>query len=334
MNIPSEYRKLVAVRSSDNLREAVEIQTVPMPELAADELLVRTRYSGVNAADYLVAAGRYLAPTPPPYDLGAEALGEVVAVGAEVQGLAVGMPVLALGGGHCEYFTVQARRAMPVPELRPELITLGISGLTASIALQEAGAMSSGETVLVSAAAGGTGSFVVQLAKIAGNHVIGTCGSAEKADFLRSIGCDRPINYREESLKDVLKTEYPKGVDIVFESVGGETFDTCLKALAVKGRLIAIGAISEYEKGPEIVSGPRVLYALLQKSASIRGFWLAHYFRQAPEHLAKLLGLMQAGKLQAAVDPARFVGLEGAIGAIEHMYRGANVGKVVVEYPA
>lgn len=334
MTLPTTYQKIVGVQLSDHLREAVQIQEVPLEHPGANEILVQTRYSGVNAADYLQAAGRYLAPSKPPFDLGSEAVGVVVAVGSEVTHIKEGDAVLAIGYGYREYFTMPARRAIPVPQASAEVLTLGISGLTASIALERTGEMSSGETVLVTAAAGGTGSFAVQLAKIAGNHVIGTCGSEEKVDYLRSLGCDRPVNYRTESLRDVIKAEYPDGVNIVFEGVGGEMFDTALNSLAVHGRLIAIGSISEYESGPQKVEQIRVSYRLLNKSASIRGFWLMHFFRHTAEHMQKLLGLLAEGKLQLSVDANGFQGVEGGLDALEYMYEGKNIGKVVVAFPA
>lgn len=327
------YQKLVAVRSHDQLRSATEIHSVELTPPKEGEILVKTRYAGVNAADYLMAAGRYLSPTPPPFDLGAEACGEVVEVGAGVTEYQVGDAVMAIGGaGYREYFSIPARRALRVPSATPEVLTVGVSGLTASIALEVVGEMKQNETVLVTAAAGGTGSFAVQLAKLAGNHVLGTCSSPDKADFLRSIGCDRPINYKQESLSEVLKQEYPKGMDIVFEGVGGKLFDTGVNALAVKGRLLVIGAISEYEGGMEVVQQPRILYKLLYKSASIRAFWLMHYFQYAQSHATRLFSLIAEGKLRAAVDETRFVGVEGALDAIEYMYRGANTGKVVVSF--
>jgi hypothetical protein len=333
MSLPATYRKLVAVRPDPDLRVACEVQEVALAAPAPGELLIRTQYSGVNAADYLMAQGRYLAPTPPPYDLGAESTGIVAAVGEGVSGFKEGDAVLVIaGGGYREYFTAQARFAIPVPQATPNIVSLGISGLTASIALEKTGEMTSGETVLVTAAAGGTGSIAVQLAKIAGNTVIGTCGSDDKAAFLRDLGCDRPINYRKENLRQVLQEEFPKGLDIVFESVGGEQFDACVDHLAVMGRLIVIGAISEYETGPQKVNRARVGFKLVGKSASLRGFWLMHYFRYAGEHLPKLLNLLQTGQLQLPVEEQRFAGVEGAIEALEYMYAGKNTGKVVVDF--
>ena len=127
------------------------------------------------------------------------------------------------------------------------MLPLIVSGLTASLSLEFVGRMSSNETVLVTAAAGATGSFAVQLAKLNGNHVIGTCSSDEKGRFLTQLGCDRVVNYRKEKLGDVLKREYPKGVDLVYECVGGDMYDTCVQNLAVKGRIVVIGMISGYE---------------------------------------------------------------------------------------
>lgn len=330
--LPKTYQKLVAVRSSDNLREAVEVHEVAITPPQAGEILVKTRYSGVNAADYLMAAGRYLMPTPPPYDMGAESVGEVVAVGEGINYLREGDAIFALGGGYREYFTLPASRAIIVPRATADAVTVGVSGLTASLALEKVGEMTSDETILVTAAAGGTGNFVVQLAKLAGNHVIGTCSSPDKVDFLKSLGCDRPVNYKAENLRDVLKSEYPKGLDIVFESVGGEQYDLALKNLAVRGRMIVIGAISEYTTGPQPVTRIRDSYLLLNKSASIRGFWLMHFFKYAQEHANRLLGLMAEGRLHAAIDPKVFRGVEGAMDAIEYMYTGVSVGKVVVEF--
>lgn len=332
MALPTQYQKLVAVQPDPDIRKAVDIQTVDLASPAAGELVVKTHYAGVNAADYLMAQGRYLAPTPPPYDMGSETVGTVVAVGDDVEEFSVGDAVLSLQGGFREYFTVVANRAVPVPQAIPEVVTLGISGLTASIALNLTGEMTSNETVFITAAAGGTGSFAVQLAKIAGNHVVGTCGNDEKVAFLESIGCDRPINYRSESVRDVLKTDYPKGLDIVFEGVGGDLYDTAVDHLAVKGRLIVIGAISEYESGPQRVNRARVSYKLLSKSASIRGFWLMHHVRQMGDHTQRLLQLVGAGQLTLTTDQTSFKGVSGALDAIEHMYNGDNVGKVVVDF--
>ena len=333
MSLPKTYQKLVAIQPDPDLRKACEVQEVALTPPAAGQVLVKTAYAGVNAADYMMAQGTYLAPTPPPFDMGGEASGVIVAVGEGVQGFKEGDAVLSIGdGGYREYFTAKATRLIPLPQASAESVLLGVSGLTASIALDVVGEMRTNEKVLVTAAAGGTGNFVVQLAHIAGNTVIGTCGNDDKVEFLKSIGCDRPINYRNEDVKSVLKSEFPDGMDIIFESVGGEMFDTALKALGIKGRMILIGAISEYESGPEMVTQPRIGWSLLRKSASVRAFWLMHYLSDIPEHIAKLLGLVQSGKLKLSTDPNIFKGVTGAWDALDHMYAGNNIGKVIVDF--
>ena len=224
------------------------------------------------------------------------------------------------------------RYAIPVPDASPEMVSLFVSGLTASIALSVTGQMTTGETVLVTAAAGGTGQYAVQLAKLAGNTVVGTCGSADKAAMLREIGCDRVVNYREESLGDVLREAAPRGLNLVYECVGGEMFDTAVRALAVHGRLLSIGYVGEYVEGVEQVSGPRIYAHLLQKSASVRGFFLPHFARHYPEHLVRLTALMSEGKLTVEVDPTEFNGVGGVVDAVEYLHSGKSRGKVVVRF--
>jgi NADPH-dependent curcumin reductase CurA len=96
------------------------------------------------------------------------------------------------------------------------------------------------------AAAGGTGQFAVQIAKLAGNCVIGTCGSEDKVKFLKEIGCDRVINYKKEDVGTVLKKEFPQGVDLVYECVGGKMLEAALNSLAIHGKIVVIGMISGY----------------------------------------------------------------------------------------
>jgi hypothetical protein len=329
--MPDTFRKLVAVRHSDQFRQAIELVEVERRVPAPTEILVRNLYSGVNAADYMMAAGTYAVPTPVPFDLGGEAVGEVVEVGSEVHKFKVGDYVLTFGG-FGEYVYYLEKRTFAIPKATPEIVALAVGGLTASIALEVVGRMTSGETVLVTAAAGGTGQFAVQLAKLAGNHVIGTCGSEEKAALLKVWGCDRTVNYKTENLRHVLKEEYPKGVNIVFESVGGEMFDASVRSLAVRGRLITIGFISEYPRA-EKAEMTRIHTFLLPKSASVHGFYLNHFWRDyAAPHLAKLIALLESGKLIAEVDAADFHGLESVADAVEYLYSGKNQGKVVVRY--
>ncbi|XP_041496775.1 prostaglandin reductase 3 isoform X2 [Microtus oregoni] len=244
-------------------------------------------------------------------------------------------------GSFAEYTVVPASIATPVPSVKPEYLTLLVSGTTAYISLRELGELSEGKKVLVTAAAGGTGQFAVQLSKIAKCHVIGTCSSDEKLAFLKSIGCDRPINYKAEPVATVLKREYPEGVDVVYESVGGAMFDLAVDALATKGRLLVIGFISGYQSptGLSPVKAGALPVKLLRKSARLQGFFLNHYLSKYQAAMEHLLELHSRGELVCEVDlgdlapEGRFIGLDSIFRAVDYMYTGKNVGKLVVEIP-
>ncbi len=236
------------------------------------------------------------------------------------------------GGGYREFQVVDANLAFKVSAATPEILTLMPTGVSALVALEQAGEMKSNEVVLVTAAAGGTGHIAVQLAKLAGNHVIGTCSSDIKSELLRKLGCDRIINYRRENLHQVLQQEYPQGINLIFDCVGKAVFDTCLQNLAVRGRLVVVGFISEYARVPEQITQPRIYHQLFWQAASIRGFLMPHYQEFIPEARDRLIHLFYTGKLQVAVDSTVFLGLESILAAVEYLLSGQNCGKVVVRF--
>ncbi|XP_028985213.1 prostaglandin reductase 3-like [Betta splendens] len=340
-SIASSMKKLVVNKLSPNFREAVSVQTVAVPTPGDADLLVRNRFVGINASDINYSAGRYDPSVKPPFDAGFEGVGEVVGLGLSASSrYTVGDAVAYFGSGaFAEYTVVPAKESVPVPAARPEFLALLLSGATAHIALKRLGDLAEGETVLVTAAAGGTGQFAVQLAKRAGCHVVGTCSSDEKAGFLKSLGCDRPINYRAEDLAKTLRREYPRGLDVVYESVGGGVFELALNSLADKGRLIVIGFISGYQTASGIppLRAATLPVKLLQRSASIRGFFLPHFLSDYKEAVGSMMQMFAEGKLVCEVDcgdlaqEGRFVGLESIFRAVDYMYAGKNLGKVVVE---
>lgn len=343
-SIPSSMKKLVVTKLSQDFRSAVSLQTVPVPTPGDEDLLVKNRFVGINASDINYSAGRYDPSVRPPFDAGFEGLGEVVGLGLSASArYTVGDKVAYFSeGAFAEYTVISAKKVVPVPAIQPEYLAMLLSGATAHIALRRMGELREGETVLVTAAAGGTGQFAVQFAKLAGCHVVGTCSSDEKAGFLKTLGCDRPINYKAEDLAATLRKEYPRGVDVVYESVGGGVFDLSVNALANHGRLIIIGFISGYQSasGMQAISGGALPAKLLKKSASLRGFFLPHFMSDYGESLADMMRLFAKGRLVCEVDrgdlhpEGRFVGLESVFRAVDHMYAGKNLGKVVVEvYP-
>lgn len=330
------YKKLIARQLSKDFKSAIQIVHVSIPKTSDNEILIRNKFAGVNAGfDTLLCKGEipYVNLTPP-FDLGLEAVGEVIAVGDNVTEFKVGDAVVTAirGGGYREYYSVDANQAIKIRDATPEILTLMPTGVSALVALEQVGKMKSQEVVMVTAAAGGTGHIAVQLAKLSGNHVIGTCGSEVKSQLLKELGCDRVINYRLENVDEVLKKEYPNGVNLVFECVGKEMFDICVDHLAVRGRLIVVGFISDYGKNLQQVYQTRIYGKLLWKAASIRGFLMPLYKEYIPQARDRLLELFYAGKIKVAVDPTEFRGIESIVNAVEYLLSGKNCGKVVVKF--
>ncbi|XP_069476840.1 prostaglandin reductase 3 isoform X2 [Ambystoma mexicanum] len=343
-SIAATMKKLQVTELSPNFRRAVTLlPEVPVPIPGDGELLVRNRYVGINASDVNHSSGRYDPSMKLPFDNGFEGIGEVVALGLSASAnYSVGQAVSYLGSASfAEYTVVPAKNAVPVPSMKPHFLPLLISATTAYISLKKFGDLSEHKKVLVTAAAGGTGQFAVQLAKKAKCHVIGTCSSDEKAAFLKSIGCDRTINYKAENLGQVLKREYPEGIDVVYESIGGDMFDLAVRNLATNGCLIIIGFLSGYQttSGLPSIKGDALPALLLKKSASIRGFFLFNHFSEFKAAMMALLNMYASGELLCEVDlgdqspEGRFLGLESVFRAVDYMYTGKNIGKIVVELP-
>ena len=338
-----KYKRIICHTLSSNFRKSTSIVEEQFPStLGKNEVVVQNHFLGINASDINFTNGRYAPDVQPPFPCGFEAIGTIKAVGSDVKKLKPGDAVSMMTfGAFSEYLIMPEKSVIKVPFLSSSVLPMIVCGSTASIALDEVGHMTHGETVLITAAAGATGQFAVQLAKLAGNHVIGTCSSQAKVVYLKTLGCDRVINYNEESVHQVLKNEYPKGINLVFESVGGDMFKACVNNLAVKGRLIIIGAISGYQddaawdenKITQTKGSVPLPTKLLAKSASIRGFFLNNYTYEAAAHARKLSNLIQSGKLNPGVDPTSFVGLESVADALDYMYARKNIGKLVVSLP-
>ncbi|RLN87634.1 hypothetical protein BBJ28_00019693 [Nothophytophthora sp. Chile5] len=333
------FRRVQVHTWSTNFRAATEIvEVAKLPTPAAGNVVVKNHFLGINATDINITNGGY-GRTTLPINCGLEAgqwdlyVGVVTSVGEGVTSAKVNDYVAFQHlGAFAEYTEVPATKLIQTPELSPAVIPLTVCGVSASLALEKAGDMKTNETVFVSAAAGATGQFVAQLAKLAGNHVIGACSSDEKVAYLKSLGVDRPINYKKEDLSAVLKAEYPDGINLAFESVGGELFKAVLDNIAVLGRIIVFGNVSHYhgDSGPEPQYGYQQNRKMQLRSASLRGFLLFHHAKDVPEHLERLLKLIKEGKLKAGIDPTEFRGLESIPDAIDRLYAQKNIGKLVI----
>ncbi|MEZ5500860.1 MAG: zinc-binding dehydrogenase [Steroidobacteraceae bacterium] len=330
----AEFRKIVIRELTGDFRSSTVITSERLRQPQGDEVLIRNRFAGCNAVfdkNLCRNAIRYV-DVVPPFDMGIEAIGEIVATGPGVSGLVPGMAVATsrLGSGYREYQLAPAARVIPVREASAEILTLIPTGVSALVGLEKIGELASGETVAVSAAAGGLGHIVVQLAKLAGNHVIALTGSSRKVAMLETLGADRVVDLAKEDLQQVLQREYPRGINLAYDSVGGPTFDALLDNLAMRGRLVISGHTSDFDQPLENVPQPRVYRKLYWKSASVRGFQNPAF----PEHfdwgVARILELYYAGKLKAWVDQSGFTGLDSVADAVEYLLAGRNTGKVVI----
>jgi NADPH-dependent curcumin reductase CurA len=199
---------------------------------------------------------------------------------------------------------------------------LGVCGFTAWIGLVEIGRVEEGETIYVSGAAGAVGSAAAQIAQLRGLNVIGSAGTPEKVEWLRSLGIEA-FDYRETRPKDVLAD----GIDVYFDNVGGDQLEAALSALRPHGRVIACGAISRYNDA-RAEPGPRNLFLMVTKRLRLQGFIIFDHNARFPEFLAEVAPWVREGKLQyreTIVD-----GIENAPSAFTGLFHGDNVGKMLV----
>lgn len=214
-----------------------------------------------------------------------------------------------------------------VPATMP-LGVLGITSLTAYFGLKEIAKPQAGETVVVSGAAGATGSVTGQLAKIWGCRVVGIAGGREKCDWLvGELGFDGAIDYKGEKVSARLRELCPDGIDVFWDNVGGEVLEAALANLAFHARVVLCGAISNYNASEPI--GPRNYMNLLVRRARMEGFVVFDYLPRTDEAMAELVPLVMEGKLRYRDDVRD--GLETAPDALVDLYSGDNRGKLLVK---
>lgn len=347
MTIPKTYKALVAESSGDSFSSVARIKTLDIPIVQKDEALIRVSYAGVNGGcETFRARGEHAFRNnalAKDFGLGAEGVGTVVAVGADVSNIKVGDAVCFVGSAFAQYSKCKAATLWTIPEASPEYVGLRISGLTACAMLEQTGKIQKGETVLVTAAAGGAGHFAVQFAKLAGCKVIGTCGSDEKRKVLESLGCDHVINYRTDDIAKELRRISPNGMDVILEGVGGKMLKIALDCLSPNGRLLQVGYISEYPHNPD-ASKESAMHELdssdlFWNSRTIRRGNQIIYGNAWPKDYSsiagckdRILSLFAQNKLKSIIDRSNeFSGLESVSDAIEFMLSGNAIGKVVVK---
>jgi NADPH:quinone reductase len=260
--------------------EVLVLEDVPIPTPGSGEILIRVEAAGINYADAMRRNGDpYAEPSPTPYVPGVEVAGTVAAHGPGVRAPAIGTPVFASPewGGYAQYVTAPTARVMPLPAglTSVQATTLVVQGLTAALVLRHAGQLAPGETVAVEAAAGGVGSFAVQLAKLFGaSKVLGLASDAGKCARARQLGADEAIDYTDPSWpRAVRRLTGGRGTDLLLEMTGGVTLSRALQALAPFGRMVVYGQAS---RQPAHIDTQR----LVVPNHSIIGFYLGAYIRR------------------------------------------------------
>lgn len=328
--------------------DKLQLAEMETPAPAPGEARVRVEACALNHLDIWVRLGRPV-PIPMPHILGCDVAGTVDETGAGVEGLQPGTrvvvaPGLSCGqceyclagndsacdqfkilgfqtqGGYAEYVCVPRRNIIPVSNRLTfeEWSSIPLVFLTAWHMLFTRAGLKTGETVLVQAAGSGIGAAAIQLAKLAGANVVATAGTAAKLDHAKELGADHVINYRERDfVSETLEITGGRGADVVFEHIGGDTFEKSLDALAKTGRIANCGVTS----GPEVKINLSKLYF---KQQSIHGSLMGSLAEQKT-----VIRLAEEGKIKPVID--KVFPLEEARAAQQRMLDRANFGKIVLK---
>ncbi len=328
-------RLVLATRPSGMVDDSVvRVENVAVPEPGDGEAVVRVRYLSIDPTirTWMDDAPGYLPPIEIDAVIRSGGIGEVVA--SKSDSYAVGDTVFGmLGWQDHAVIGSEGITAQVVPEgVDPTaaLSVFGTTGMTAYFGLLDIGQPKEGDTVVVSGAAGATGSVVGQIAKLKGaGHVVGIAGSAEKCKWLvDDLGFDAAVDYKTDDVAARLRDECPDGIDVYFDNVGGEILDTCLAQLALKARVVCCGAISAYNDRSSAY-GLTNYFSLIMKRARMEGFLILDYLDRFGEAQAEMLGWVLDGKVKHAVHLVD--GLEHAPDALNLLFTGGNTGKVIVK---
>lgn len=283
--------------------EKLLIEEYPDPIAGEGEVLVDIKAAGINFPDVLLIGGNYQVKIPPPFVPGNEASGVVAAVGDGVSRIKQGDRVIITptGGGFAEKCVTAEKSCLHLPDSMSYEQGAGftITYATSYHAFRQSTELKAGETVLVLGAAGGVGITAVEIARALGAKVIAAASSEDKLQFAREAGADQTINYSETSLREAVKElTGGKGVDVVYDPVGGELAQMALRSLAWQGRYLVIGfACGEIPQFPANIA--------LLKEARIIGVWWGTWSNHNPgdsrQNMTELVAMVDQGKLNPRV---------------------------------
>ena len=304
----------------------------PMPSAGDREALIKVTHISLDPAmrGWMENRGGYMAPLNVGDLMRAGCIGEIIQSnnptlpeGRLVSG-SLGMQAYAVTDGAS--IPVQVLNEGTNPEVA--LGMLGGTGMTAYFGLLDLGAPKPGQTVVISGAAGATGSIAGQIARIKGCRVVGLAGTDEKCDWLTGdLGFDVAINYKTENVRHSLERACPAGIDVYFDNVGGDILDTCLALLAVNARIVICGGISRYNE-ETLPSGPTNYFNLVFKRARMEGFIVIDYAHRFAEAATEMQVWIKAGLLTQRTTVIR--GFENLPQALVDLFAGVNIGKLMV----
>ena len=327
-------RSLVLVSRPEGLvgDDNFEVRSGPVPTPGSDEVLIRVTWLSFDPTQrgWLLPGGTYKAPLELGEVMQAYAVGQVVESnnskfkpGVHVQGM------LSWQDWHVSDGT----DLTIVPEgVEPKAMlgVYGTTGLTAYFGLTDVGQPVAGETVVVSGAAGATGSVAGQIAKLLGCQTIGVAGGSEKCSWLvERAGFDAAIDYKSQRVGSRLDELAPGGVDVFFDNVGGETLNSVLKRIRRHARIVLCGSISTGYVPGHLPAGPSNYFNLCLKSSRMQGFLLGDYRERFEEGRRTMRDWVEAGRIVYEEDIQE--GLENAPKTLRRLFEGANLGKQLLK---
>ncbi len=303
----------------------------PIQEPAEGEVLVRGLYLSFDPAQkgWMENIGGYMAPTEIGEVMRGSGVGEVVT--SRAPGFSPGDKVSGMLRWQA-YATLPAKELLKLEDndlLTANMGVLGTTGMTALFGLNKIGKPFVGDTLVITGAAGATGSVVGQLGKIAGCRVVGVAGGPAKCAWLvDELGFDAAIDYKAGDVRDQVKAAAPDGIDVLWDNVGGPVFNALLAELAMHARVVVCGGISRYELG-KMPAGPENYFNLIFKRAHMEGFIVLDYAAEFAWARKRLTGWIRSGQLRYKEDIQQ--GLENAPTTLRRLFAGENFGKQLLK---
>ncbi len=311
----------------------LRMESEPVPEPADGEALVQVRYLSIDPTirTWMDDVPSYLPPIGIGEVIRSGGVGEVIE--SRTDAYQPGQLLFGMTGWQDYVIADAGEKSMQVlPDGVPPGIAigiLGVTGMTAYFGLIDVGKVTEGDVVVISGAAGATGSAAGQIAKIKGaKKVVGIAGGAEKCAYIvDELGFDEAIDYKNDNVAARLREACPDGIDLYFDNVGGSILNDCLANLALRGRVVLCGAISTYnDDGPP--TGPSNYLTLLVRRGRMEGFIIIDYLDRFGPAQMEMAGWIAEGKIKSSEHIVE--GLEKAPDALNLLFTGGNTGKVIV----